>query len=29
MGIFDIAGATQESIMALATGQAEIKALAS
>ena len=29
MGIFDIAGATQESIMALATGQAEIEALAS
>ena len=29
MGIFDIAGATQESIMALAMGQAEIEALAS
>jgi rhamnose transport system ATP-binding protein len=29
MGIFDIAGATQESIMALATGQAAIEAVAS
>jgi rhamnose transport system ATP-binding protein len=29
MGIFDIAGATQESIMALATGQTDIEALAS
>ncbi len=29
MGIFPIAGATQESIMALATGQSEIEALAS
>ncbi len=29
MGIFDIAGATQENIMALATGQTKIEALAS